>query len=102
VRWLAGAALLFLAIGALAVSLLLWPYTTWGEPPHVRENVAAVISNLGLASIAAVLLAAFAVFADKANREGRKAMMFGFFLLLFGVLSAARIAWIHFWVLPPP
>jgi hypothetical protein len=99
-RWVAGLSLMALALLPGVVSFYAWPYESWGEPPQVRSRIALLSSNLAWAALMFLFGAAATVYSS-GNSRGWKAALFTAALFVFMALSAARIIWIQFWVLPP-
>lgn len=94
-----GVLLLGTAVLSWLGSLLVTPYTTWGDPPQIRTNASHAIVNAALICLLLLASSAAVVFWKKENRRGWKAIAFALALLFFGGTALARFIYVQFFVL---
>lgn len=97
-NWKLGSVSLSIAILFWLASMVVQPYTTWGDPPKIRT--AASNGIVGVAVICLVfLLISSLVYWKRENRRGWKAIVFALALLFFGGTALARFIYVRFYIL---
>jgi len=93
--------LLLLSIGCVLwlVSIVVQPYTTWGDPPKIRADASYGIVVASMICLAFLLASALTAYWTKSDRRGWPAICLAIALAFFGTTALARFVYVQFVVL---